>query len=41
MCSTIAGNPKDKAKQIDLANQRFTSPTHPSGFGKAKATKIN
>lgn len=40
-CSTIASSPKDHAKQVDLANKRFTSPAHPDGFGLAKAAKVN
>ncbi|MFD8980891.1 hypothetical protein [Streptomyces sp. NPDC059564] len=39
-CGTIAGFPKDDQKQIDLTNQRFTSPNHPDGFGAAKAARI-
>jgi hypothetical protein len=39
-CETIASFPDDKSKQTDLANQRFTSPSHPDGFGPAKAAKI-
>ncbi|MFI6055517.1 hypothetical protein ACIBCO_36205 [Streptomyces violascens] len=39
-CETIANFPQDKQKQIDLANQRFTSPKHPNGFGPEKATRI-
>ncbi|MFI5984460.1 hypothetical protein ACIBEA_26745 [Streptomyces sp. NPDC051555] len=39
-CDTIANFPTDKQKQTDLTNQRFTSPTHPDGFGPAKAGKI-
>ncbi|WP_329383176.1 hypothetical protein OG625_20900 [Streptomyces sp. NBC_01351] len=39
-CETIANFPTDKQKQTDLTNQRFTSPTHPDGFGQAKAAKI-
>ncbi|WP_328763175.1 MULTISPECIES: hypothetical protein [unclassified Streptomyces] len=39
-CETIANFPKDDQKQIDLTNQRFTSPNHPDGFGLAKAAKI-
>lgn len=39
-CETIANFPTDKQKQTDLTNQRFTSPTHPDGFGPAKAAKI-
>lgn len=39
-CETIANFPKDDQKQIDLTNQRFTSPNHPDGFGPAKAARI-
>ncbi|MEV0992740.1 hypothetical protein [Streptomyces sp. NPDC049949] len=39
-CETIANFPKDDQKQIDLTNQRFTSPNHPDGFGPATAAKI-
>ncbi|GLV98420.1 hypothetical protein ACGFYF_02035 [Streptomyces lavendulae] len=39
-CEAIANFPKDDQKQIDLTNQRFTSPSHPDGFGPAKAAKI-
>ncbi|MDN3056192.1 hypothetical protein PH213_16890 [Streptomyces sp. SRF1] len=39
-CSTIHNFPKDAAKQADLANQRFTSPSHPEGFGMATAPRI-
>ncbi|MFD7103100.1 hypothetical protein [Streptomyces celluloflavus] len=39
-CNTIYNFPKDKQKQVDLAGQRFTSPTHPDGFGPTKAAKI-
>ncbi|GAA3280220.1 hypothetical protein [Streptomyces lavendulae] len=39
-CESIANFPKDDQKQIDLTNQRFTSPNHPDGFGPAKAAKI-
>ncbi|WP_406737369.1 hypothetical protein OG365_03315 [Streptomyces sp. NBC_00853] len=39
-CETIANFPKDEQKQVDLTNQRFTSPNHPDGFGPAKAAKI-
>ncbi|MCX5196421.1 hypothetical protein OOK31_21395 [Streptomyces sp. NBC_00249] len=39
-CDSIANFPKDDQKQIDLTNQRFTSPNHPDGFGPAKAAKI-
>ncbi|MFD9486759.1 hypothetical protein ACFWBX_22835 [Streptomyces sp. NPDC059991] len=40
-CSVIASNPKDQAKQVELANKRFTSPAHPDGFGLAKAAEVN
>ncbi|MEV6079675.1 hypothetical protein AB0L80_31870 [Streptomyces sp. NPDC052069] len=40
-CQTIHDWPKDEAKQIDLATQRFTSPTHPEGRTSAVAKKIN
>ncbi|MFF2522443.1 hypothetical protein [Streptomyces liangshanensis] len=40
-CQTIHSFPKDKAKQIDQAMQRFTSPTHPEGRTRAVAEKIN
>ncbi|MGW7099260.1 hypothetical protein [Streptomyces sp. NPDC054838] len=39
-CETIADFPKDEQKQVDLANQRFTSPSHPDGFGPAKAVHL-
>lgn len=39
-CASIAEWPNDKAKLISITNQRFTSPDHPDGFGKAKAEKI-
>lgn len=39
-CRTIHDSPKDPAKQADMADKRFTSPTHPQGFGAAKAAKI-
>ncbi|MQS15038.1 hypothetical protein F7Q99_22925 [Streptomyces kaniharaensis] len=40
-CQSMYQFPKDKAKLVDLANQRFTSPDHPQGFGPDKAAKIN
>lgn len=39
-CSTIKSSPKDKAKQIKLTGQRFTSPTHPEGRDAATSEKI-
>ncbi|MDH6124697.1 hypothetical protein [Kitasatospora sp. GP82] len=39
-CQAIYNFPKDKAKLIDLTNQRFTSSKHPDGFGAEKAEKI-
>ncbi|WP_052682054.1 hypothetical protein [Saccharothrix sp. ST-888] len=39
-CQSIYDFPKDRAKLIDLTNQRFTSPKHPDGFGADKAEKI-
>jgi hypothetical protein len=39
-CSSIKDFPGDEAKLVDLTNKRFTAPSHPDGFGKAKATKI-
>lgn len=39
-CRSIHDSPKDRAKQVELAKLRFTSPTHPQGFGPTKAAKI-
>ncbi|MGA4544637.1 hypothetical protein ACPA54_32060 [Uniformispora flossi] len=39
-CTSIGQDPKDRAKLVGLANQRFTAPTHPDGFGAATAEKI-
>jgi hypothetical protein len=39
-CGSVHSSPNDQAKLVDLANQRFTSPNHPNGFGKDKATRI-
>lgn len=39
-CASIKGFPGDEAKWVWWANQRFTSPDHPDGFGDATATKI-
>ncbi|MGR7002418.1 hypothetical protein ACU686_37750 [Yinghuangia aomiensis] len=38
-CASIGQDPKDRAKLVGLANQRFTAPTHPDGFGAATAEK--
>ncbi|MFD8581522.1 DUF732 domain-containing protein [Streptomyces californicus] len=40
-CQTIHDWPKDEAKQVSLAAQRFTSPTHPEGRTPETAAKIN
>ncbi|MEE1787569.1 hypothetical protein PUR71_32385 [Streptomyces sp. SP17BM10] len=40
-CQSMYQFPKDKAKLVELANQRFTAPDHPQGFGPDKAAKIN
>ncbi|MFF0409029.1 hypothetical protein ACFYUY_01160 [Kitasatospora sp. NPDC004745] len=40
-CQAMYQFPKDKAKLVELANQRFTSPDHPQGFGPDTAAKIN
>ncbi|MGA5817446.1 hypothetical protein ACPC54_06255 [Kitasatospora sp. NPDC094028] len=40
-CQSIYQFPKDKQKLVDTANQRFTSPEHPQGFGPETAAKIN
>lgn len=39
-CSLVHNELNDQAKLVDLTNQRFSSPNHPNGFGKEKATKI-
>lgn len=39
-CTSIGQDPQDRAKLVGLANQRFTAPTHPDGFGVATAEKI-
>lgn len=39
-CQAIYNFPKDHAKLVDLTNHRFTSPTHPNGFGPETAEKI-
>lgn len=38
-CDTIKNNP-DRAKQLEFARQRFTSPKHPDGFPPATVEKI-
>ncbi|MEV7353490.1 hypothetical protein [Kitasatospora sp. NPDC091276] len=40
-CQALFQFPKDKSKLVELANQRFTSPDHPQGFGPDTAAKIN
>ncbi|MGW2371255.1 MULTISPECIES: hypothetical protein [Kitasatospora] len=40
-CQAMYQFPKDKAKLIELANQHFTSPDHPQGFGPDTAAKID
>ncbi|MER0478478.1 hypothetical protein ABR737_09020 [Streptomyces sp. Edi2] len=39
-CQTIHNFPKDTSKQARMAEMRFTSPSHPQGFGKVKAAQI-
>ena len=39
-CQAISRFPKDRAKLVDLANQRFTSARHPAGFGPEQAARI-
>lgn len=39
-CQTIHNFPEDKPKQAGMAELRFTSPSHPGGFGKLKAAQI-
>ena len=39
-CSSVKESPENQAELVDLTNQRFLSPEHPEGFGKATATKI-
>ncbi|MGW4891863.1 hypothetical protein ACWEQL_06295 [Kitasatospora sp. NPDC004240] len=39
-CQSMYQFPKDRAKLIELADQRFTAPDHPQGFGPEKAEKI-
>ncbi|MFD8786247.1 hypothetical protein [Kitasatospora sp. NPDC059599] len=40
-CQSMFQFPKDTGKLVELANQRFTSPDHPQGFGPDTAAKIN
>lgn len=40
LCSSVKQWPTDQAKLVGLAEQRFTSPDHPEGFGDAKAKQI-
>ncbi|GAB7187978.1 hypothetical protein ATKI12_7809 [Kitasatospora sp. Ki12] len=40
-CQSMYQFPKDKGKLVELANQRFTTPDHPQGFGPDTAAKIN
>lgn len=40
-CQSMYQFPKDKTKLVELADQRFTTPDHPQGFGPDKAAKIN
>lgn len=39
-CSSIKQGPGDRAKLVGLTQQRFSSPTHPEGFGEAKSAQI-
>ncbi|MFB7614365.1 hypothetical protein [Kitasatospora sp. NPDC056181] len=39
-CQSMYQFPKDRTKLVELANQRFTAPDHPQGFGDEKAGKI-
>ncbi|GAA2748068.1 hypothetical protein [Kitasatospora cinereorecta] len=39
-CQDIYNTPKDRAKLVGQINQRFTSPSHPNGFGPDTAEKI-
>ncbi|ARF77816.1 hypothetical protein ACIG0C_08550 [Kitasatospora aureofaciens] len=40
-CQAMYQFPKDSAKLVQLAEQHFTSPDHPQGFGPDTAAKIN
>ncbi|MGW6912632.1 hypothetical protein ACWGB8_02225 [Kitasatospora sp. NPDC054939] len=39
-CQAMYQFPKDRAKLVELTQQRFTSPEHPQGFGPEKSEKI-
>ncbi|MFE4515439.1 hypothetical protein ACFRMQ_14750 [Kitasatospora sp. NPDC056783] len=39
-CTSVSEWPTDQAKLVNVANQRFTSPKHPEGFGPEKSAKI-
>ncbi|MED7950148.1 hypothetical protein, partial [Streptomyces sp. BE303] len=39
-CQSMYQFPKDRAKLVELADQRFTTPDRPQGFGAEKAEKI-
>ncbi len=39
-CSSISGGDLTRAKLVDLTRQRFTSPSHPEGFGPEVAARI-
>ncbi|WP_354639165.1 hypothetical protein [Kitasatospora camelliae] len=39
-CQMVYNFPKDRPKQVELTDQKFTSPQHPKGFGPEKAEKI-
>lgn len=39
-CGAIKEWPDDEAKLIESTNRRFTSPSHPEGFGPEKAKRI-
>lgn len=39
-CQSMELSPRDVAKQVELAQQRFTTTEHPQGFGPEKAGRI-
>jgi hypothetical protein len=39
-CSSVHQSPNDRAKLVQLATKRFSSPDHPDGFGSAVAAQI-
>jgi hypothetical protein len=39
-CAAIREFPDDRARLVELTEQRFTAPGHPDGFGAAKAAAI-